>query len=464
MPKRPRPLILWTATGCAALTCLGTGLWGLPYWTELEELQQTSVTPSLQALPSPTSTPTLQASSQPDQQALASQLDAVLASLGQGTASAQVILADGQQVYAQESNSLRIPASNMKMLVNYALQTSHPNQRLTTSVSQLSDSQLVLVAGGDSLLVPGPSNPDEVVGRAGIQTLAEQTLEALTAKGASNQSYSVSLDTSIFSGPATNPDWAQEDLDSGFLSPVTPLAFYSHYSPAANGSRSDQRPQDAPRQVLDSLIDQLNRLGQEGGLSFSASDQQVATEGVTLASVQSATLAEQANLMMLESDNSLAEVLGRNLSALEGGDGSTRGAIEAIQQQLTARGLTFTYQQADISGLSTNNRLTTEFLNELTLRAVTGDAQERATLRSLPVAGLSGTLGLANRFNDDPELDGRGLVRAKTGTLNEALSLSGYAVGDSGQVYIFSVILNDLTDAEAAKSTLDSFAATLTRY
>lgn len=451
----------WVLTGVLALGCAGAGIWAAPHLGEMHTLRQTSVAPSISAEPVPVA---VAGEGEPvDAAALGTDLDAVLDALGQGSASALVVdAATGQELYSRDADAARIPASNMKMLVHYALVTAAPDARFGTSVVQ-DGSTLTLVAGGDTLLVPGESNPNRVMGRAGIETLAQRTIDALTATGASGE-HVLNLDTGIFTGPALNEDWAQEDIDSGFISDITPLAFYSHYSPTDDGNTaSADRPQDAPGQVHRALLDALNRLGEDAGLSFSAGERQPAAEGATeVASVQSATATEQASYMMQESDNSLAEVLGRNLSVLRGGDGSTEDAVEQIRAVLGEQGLSTDYEQQDINGLSMKNRVPNTLLAQIALRGVDGTVTERRTLQGLPVAGYNGTLGLASRFDDDSELAGRGAVRAKTGTLNTVLSLTGYTVTESGRTLIFSVTLNDLDDITVAKDVVDRFAAQLT--
>ena len=121
------------------------------------------------------------------------------------------------------------------------------------------------------------------------------------------------------------------------------------------------------------------------------------------------------------------------------------------------------YRQVDISGLSMENQLTTGLLLELASRSLAEGAQEQLALDGWPLAGYSGTLGLASRFNDEDELAGRGLVRAKTGTLNSVVSLTGYAVTSSGRPLVFSVLVNDVADTAAAKDGLDRWAARLTQ-
>lgn len=452
----------WAATALLAAGCIGAGAWAVPTWSEAQRLEsaalaQASSAQAQQVEQADKGAPV-------DAAALTSDADAVLDTVGQGTVSAQVVdAATGQVLYSHDASTNRVPASNMKMLVDYALLATDPQARFKTSVELADPQTLTLVAGGDTLLVPGESDPDAVIGHAGITTLAQKTVDALKSQGITGE-LAVNLDTSIFAGPALNPDWAQEDIDSGFMTEVTPLAFFSHYSPDSSGSEaSTSRPQDAPGQVHEQLVNTLNQLGADAGLSFTSGAQSPSGEGATeLAAIESATAAQQSTLMMQQSDNSLAEVLGRNLSVLRGGDGSQSDAVAQIRAVLGEQGLPTDYQQTDISGLSLNNKVSNELLTDLVQRAVTGTDTERFALAGLPVAGYSGTLGLPTRFNSPEEAEARGLVRAKTGTLNSVLSLTGYTVTDGGRVLVFSVVMNDLEDAEAAKNDIDRFSATLT--
>lgn len=461
--SRQRPIMSWALVGSLLAGCTMAGLWAVPRWQEAERLQQQAVVPTTGS-----QVPTLQAIAPAppiDAKALTPALDKVLDSLGQGIISAQVVDAESKQVlYSRDAHQARIPASNMKLLVDYAVLATAPQARLRTSVQLNDPTTLTLVAGGDSLLAPGESDPTSVVGHAGIETLAQRTVAALKAQGLSQQSLTVNLDTTLFAGSPLNSEWAQPDIASGFISAITPLAFYSHYSPTQDGkAASALRPQDAPGEVHRTLISALNRLGEAEGLSFKVGTSvKERSKGEELAAVVSATLAEQSAHMMYESDNSLAETLGRNVSVLMGGDGSTEDAIERIREVLGNAGLPTNYAQADISGLSLNNQVSNDLLTQLALRAVTGSTPERLALAGLPVAGYSGTLGLETRFNDADEAAGRGFVHAKTGTLNSVLSLTGYTVTNSGRVLVFSVIMNDLSDIASARNTVDRFAATLT--
>ena len=84
------------------------------------------------------------------------------------------------------------------------------------------------------------------------------------------------------------------------------------------------------------------------------------------------------------------------------------------------------------------------------VRAITSgaDTRLRAGLAGFPVAGLTGTLG--DRYVDDAATArGAGLVRAKTGTLNTVIALSGYVVDADGRLLVFSFIGNGLTPGAA---------------
>ena len=82
-------------------------------------------------------------------------------------------------------------------------------------------------------------------------------------------------------------------------------------------------------------------------------------------------------------------------------------------------------------------------------------------LGSLALSGADGTTthrmvgGLAERF-----------VRAKTGTLLGISCLSGYAGAPNRAPLLFSILMNDLTDAGSAKArrVQDQIAETLVAY
>jgi D-alanyl-D-alanine carboxypeptidase/D-alanyl-D-alanine-endopeptidase (penicillin-binding protein 4) len=96
------------------------------------------------------------------------------------------------------------------------------------------------------------------------------------------------------------------------------------------------------------------------------------------------------------------------------------------------------------------------------VRAITSgnEPKLRAAIGGFPIAGLTGTLG--DRYTDASTSRGAGLVRAKTGTLNSALALSGYVVDAEGRLLVFSFVGNGLTPGAAGnKTALDRSASIL---
>ena len=166
--------------------------------------------------------------------------------------------------------------------------------------------------------------------------------------------------------------------------------------------------------------------------------------------------------MLQTSDNYLAETLGRMAAVAAGGPASSEGATAAVLQQLTDLGIpTGGMTVADVSGLALANQVSARQFAEV-VRAITSgpDTRLRAALGGFPVAGLTGTLG--DRYVDDSSAEGAGLVRAKTGTLNTVIALSGYVVDADGRLLVFSFIGNELRPGAAGnKPALDASATVL---
>jgi D-alanyl-D-alanine carboxypeptidase/D-alanyl-D-alanine-endopeptidase (penicillin-binding protein 4) len=89
-------------------------------------------------------------------------------------------------------------------------------------------------------------------------------------------------------------------------------------------------------------------------------------------------------------------------------------------------------------------------------------AEADAYLKALPIAGVDGTL--RNRMKNTPAA---GNVRAKTGPLRWANSISGYVTTAAGERLVFSVMLNrySASDTEhSARSEIDKVAVMLASF
>ena len=391
----------------------------------------------------------------PQYSILVTGLDGGLTGTGATTAPADL--------YAANADTARVPASTFKILTFYTL-SRHANLQahLTTRVVRQGDT-LYLVAGGDSLLGAGASDPNQVVGRAGLATLAEQTVKAIAAGEKPAGAMPIYLDTALFTGPSVNPGWEEGDVSSGQITAIHPMALESHTVPGKSTASGPVRPEDAAVAAQQAFMDALNTAGKDSGLSFTLAERATAPTGATeVGAVESATLFEQARHMMLESDNALAEVLGRYAAIAAGREGSAEAAQQTVRQTLVDAGVAVdNLVQADVCGLSLTDRVTARTLVQ-TVALLNADERAEQLMQAFPLAGVSGTL--TDRFAAANSVHARGFVRAKTGTLYTVSSLCGVATRPDGTRLIFAIILNDLGGAEAlpaAKERADAAAAAI---
>ncbi|MGO4147473.1 D-alanyl-D-alanine carboxypeptidase/D-alanyl-D-alanine-endopeptidase [Paenarthrobacter sp. YAF11_1] len=390
---------------------------------------------------------------------VARQLDATLKPVGGGSISGMVMDAStGKVLFDRDADANRIPASNMKLLTAVAaLKALGPESRFTTRVLASEDpSTVVLTGGGDVLLGASSSDPAAVLGRAGLASLASDTAAALAAAGIKGP-VTVQVDDSLFAGAPLNPAWSLDDVAAGETAPLFSLALNSgRYAPDV---LTGPRPQDSAVTTAQAFAEQLAAAGVavspgvERGKGLPAK---------VLAAAESATVSEQVDLMLESSDNFLAEALGRMTALASSQKATYDGATAAVRQRLGELGIaTGSMQLADASGLALENQVSARQFAEV-VRAITSgpDLSLRTALDGFPVAGLTGTLD--DRYVDATTAEGAGLVRAKTGTLNTVIALSGYVVDADGRLLVFSFIGNDLEPGAAAnKVAMDRSASAL---
>lgn len=159
------------------------------------------------------------------------------------------------------------------------------------------------------------------------------------------------------------------------------------------------------------------------------------------------------------SQNLHAEIILRTLGKLEGADGSIAEGTRVVRQFLIAAGVKpndFIFY--DGSGLSTEDLVTPRAFTTLLVYAAKQSWGNRFR-GSLPDGGVDGTL--AGRFKSRLL---RGKVFAKTGTLAEDTSLSGYLTTQRGRTVIFSILCSDhLPGSPSAEDTVDQIVAAIAR-
>jgi D-alanyl-D-alanine carboxypeptidase/D-alanyl-D-alanine-endopeptidase (penicillin-binding protein 4) len=151
------------------------------------------------------------------------------------------------------------------------------------------------------------------------------------------------------------------------------------------------------------------------------------------------------------SQNLHAEMLLREIGRARGGRAARTAGVEEIEKWLASLGVAKEdLSLADGSGLSRPTLVTPRALTTM-LRAMAGGARFEAFWRSLPVAGVDGTL--SGRFRGASDATA---IRAKTGTIRHVAALSGYAGTQAEGRIAFSIIVNHATaPSQEIRSAID---------
>lgn len=367
-------------------------------------------------------------------------------------------LADGRVAYRHGAGPV-IPASTMKLLTAVAaLEAMGPAHRFTTSVVATRGSgKVVLVGGGDPLLSRGPAPAGTYPARASLAALAGATARRLQAAGRTR--VRLGYDSSLFSGPAVSPRWEPSYLPDDVVSPISALWADEGRERSGRAQRSASPPAAAARIFAQALgRHHITVLG----TPTSAVAAPASSGGRTLAGVRSAPLAEIVQHVLEVSDNEGAEVLARQVAVARAEPASFAGAARAVRSVLGGLGVSTRGARIfDGSGLSRHNRLQPTTLLQV-IRTAASDRHPglRSAVASLPVAGFTGSL--AYRFGTGSPV-GRGIVRAKTGTLSGVHGLAGVATTRDGAVLSFVAIADRVKPVNTldARAIVDRIAAAL---
>lgn len=164
-----------------------------------------------------------------------------------------------------------------------------------------------------------------------------------------------------------------------------------------------------------------------------------------IATRQSQPLSALAGYWLKVSQNFYAETYFKTLGRAPGQPGSAEGGRRAVREVLTSWGIPAdSFVMYDGSGLSRYNYVTAGGIVTL-LRHVWEDPKLRGPfVAALPVAGHDGTL--SSRMKGTV-LDAN--VEAKTGTISNVRSLSGFVETASHEKLVFSMIVNHFTARDA---------------
>ncbi len=180
-------------------------------------------------------------------------------------------------------------------------------------------------------------------------------------------------------------------------------------------------------------------------------------DAIVLYEFEGLPLRTTADLLLKYSNNFIAETLLKHLGRLDtGAPGSWTNGAAAMRARLAALGLPLDgCVLVDGSGLSRDDRVSARLLVGALLRADQSFAIGPDLLAGLPIAAEDGTLRKR-------AAGARGLVRAKTGTLDGVTALAGWARTERGREMVFAVISNGHRHGDVeAIDAIDAFAAAI---
>lgn len=383
---------------------------------------------------------------------------------GTGNFSVAIAAADGTIAAERNLDTEREPASTTKTLTAFtAVHTLEMSGTLDTEVylTHADTSPTIVLQGhGDMLLGEGQNDPSHINGRAGLATLAQNTVQSLRQRGIDQ--VALAVDDSLFGDDNTSTALEQNNDGNAMYTPLSSMAVDGgrmRYGLTADPDAFADYPTLSRTTASDAAQTFRSLLTQQGITVTDSSDTSGTEASARIAKVSSAPLNEVMAFMLRHSDNTLAELFAR-LTALKLGLGNSMDAdIQAVVQVLRANDIpTDGLHLTSCSGLAAGTRLRIPTLLAVQRSLVGLDDGGAAEIEGLSVPGLTGTA--RNRAAND---DIKGLARVKTGSLGGVRALVGNVSREHGGVLLFAVIVNDSSDELAANNAIDDFMAGLAK-
>lgn len=177
-------------------------------------------------------------------------------------------------------------------------------------------------------------------------------------------------------------------------------------------------------------------------------------DAATVATMASPSVADLVGLMLTDSNNTIAEMLVKEVGYRVRGIGSTSVGLAAIATVVDNFCLPKTILQQDGSGISHGNARSARDWRRLVMSAQAASWYDDLE-SGLAVAGETGTLRF--RFRDTPAA---GNLRAKTGTITGIRSLTGVMTTAGNRRVFFSFIVDD-DDPRPPMAAIDSLLAAI---
>jgi D-alanyl-D-alanine carboxypeptidase/D-alanyl-D-alanine-endopeptidase (penicillin-binding protein 4) len=434
-------------------------------------------------------------------------------------------LQSGERLFELNADKLMMPASNMKVVTLAATaETLGWDYRFTTSLETSATVQDGVLRG--DLFVRG--NGDPTINRRDNRAAAvlNQWAESLRAAGIQEIAGRIVGDDQAFDDEGIGDGWSWDYLQFGYAAPVgalqinenvaqlmvvpgaragepavvtlSPGAGFTLLNRATTGAEGSEDT-IAYRRHLDSPILEISGSSPIGGrtatrnaavlnptmffaqtlkdglaergipVSGAAVDMDdVAAEFVgqseqrrVLVSTQSPPLKDIAVVLMKVSQNLYAETLMKAIGTARGGLGTMNGGRSTVRSILSTWGVpNDAYVIADGSGLSRYNYLSPEMIASVLEHMYRDERHRESFVATMPIAGRDGTIATRMR-----KTRAEGNAVAKTGSIANVRSLSGYVRTRDNEMLVFSILANDFVIpsdmvnwiADLAVETLSNF-------
>lgn len=372
----------------------------------------------------------------------------VVAEGPEATSCTMVTTATGTPVYEHNPLLPVLPASNQKLLTAFAV-LNRLTPDFTYRTQLVTDARVEAgVVEGDVWLV-GSGDPVLATSDYALSFAAqpqrytpiESLVTALQQAGVTRIRGALVGDASRYDDQKWVPAWPARfrsgsgELPSGPLSALNLNDGFTSYPTAGQqyGGSGERVAAEVPAQAAATRFAALlaaSGIAVDGGVKVGTAP----PTPIPLAFIESAPMSDLVTHMLGESDNTAAELFLKELAAVQGAQGTTALGAAAVTQVLTEQG--FPVQGtlvADGSGLGDDNRTTCRLLTLVLALS----SQTSSLVTGLPSAGQTGTL--ATRFLGTAAV---GRVHAKTGTLAEDSSLSGFVDTDGAGRVVFATVFN----------------------
>ncbi|WP_418968995.1 D-alanyl-D-alanine carboxypeptidase [Alloscardovia omnicolens] len=401
-------------------------------------------------------------------------IDTLESSLASGT-QAGIVIANtaGKTVASSHESEAMTPASTLKTLTAFASSvTFSSHETLKTTVKmQKSDSDstaatVTLVGGGDILLGEGNNDPHHINGRAGLASLADNTVKALQSRGITQ--VVLQYDDALFNHDSLpSSENSSSDVNQGYMNlmetssmAVDEARNWAGEPPQNPDGLGSWYPQRSATPAADTAYMFAAALEKRGisVTNSNFSDVDVSSSAFEIAQVESAPIGQIIQLMLTNSDNSLAQLLGRLLALRTKHDNTHAGASQAVADIVKTHGIsTESLVMADTSGLADGSSVKPSTLAAIQSAYLNTNGLTWNPAVGLPIAQYSGTL-----LHRDFTAESSGLVRAKTGTLGEVTSLAGNVSRLGGGSLVFVVVVNGENAAQNIPA-INTFVAGLVK-